>query len=234
MSAVLVVCDDRKARLHLATVLRHGQLEVKTAVHVDEACRLLRRRSLAAVVVTDLAGVELSEVVAELRARTELPIVVVSTRAEEWEKVPVLDAGADDYITRPYGIEELLARLRAATRRFARAADEEPVVTDDFTVYVQDRRFVTADGTEVPLTSTEWRLLEVLLRHPGHLVSQADVLRAVWGPDAIDKTNYLRVHMTSIRRKVEPDPTHPRYFLTAPGLGIRFVPSAVNARGPTA
>ncbi len=231
MSAVLVVCDDRSARLHLATVLRHGQLEVKTAKDLAEAGRMLRRPSLAAIVVTDLTGVELSEAVAELRARTELPIVVVSTQAEEWEKVPVLDAGADDYITRPYGIEELLARLRAAIRRFARAADDEPIVTDDFTVYIQDRRFVTADGTEAPLTSTEWKLLEVLVRHPGHLVSQADLLRAVWGRDAVDKTNYLRVHMASIRRKVEPEPAHPRYFVTAPGLGLRFVPSAVEARG---
>jgi two-component system KDP operon response regulator KdpE len=231
MNVVLVVSDDRQSRRQLATVLRHGHFDVKTAQDLSYASRMLRHQRFAAVVVNDLAGTELREVVHELRVLTDLPILVVSRNANEWDKVPVLDAGADDYLAQPYGVEELLARLRATLRRFERTADETPIVTDDFTVYVHDRRFVTADGSEPPLTETEWKLLEVLLRHPGHLVSQADVLRAVWGPDAINKTQYLRVHMASIRRKVEPNPAHPRYFITAPGLGLKFVPSAIQAKG---
>jgi two-component system KDP operon response regulator KdpE len=228
---VLVLCDDRKSRRQLVNVVRHGDFEVRAARDASEAGALLRRHDFDAVVVTDLAAVELAAIVSELRARTEVPILVVSSNSDEVEKVAVLDAGADDYVTQPYGIEELLARLRATVRRFERAADDSPIVTDDFTVYVRDRRFVRSGGEEAPLTSTEWKILEVLLHRPDHLVSQADVLRTVWGPDAVDKTQYLRVHMASIRRKVEPDPGHPRYFVTAPGLGLRFVPAVAEARG---
>ena len=227
---MLVVCDDRRARRQLAGALRHGQFTAKIAPDPATASRLLRGHTFAAVTVTDLAGVDLGELVHALRDQTDRPILVVSSRTAEWDKVPVLDAGADDYLTEPYGVDELLARLRAITRRFERASEEAPIVTDDFTVYVRDRRFVLADGAEAPLTETEWKVLEVLLRHPGHLVSREELLRSVWGPDALDKTNYVRVHMVSIRRKVEPDPTHPRYFITAPGLGLRFVPSAFAAR----
>ena len=228
---VLLLCDDRVLRRQLANVLRHGHFEAKPAGDVDDATRILRRQSLAAVMVTDLTDGELPAIVRDLRQRTDLPILVVSRNADEWEKVTVLDAGADDYLTQPYGIEELLARLRATLRRFERASDETPIATDDFTVYVHDRRFVRADGSEAPLTSTEWKVLEVLLRHPGRLVSRAEVLQAVWGADAVDKTQYLRVHMVSIRRKVEPDPARPRYFVTVPGLGLRFVPTAAEAQG---
>jgi two-component system, OmpR family, KDP operon response regulator KdpE len=231
MSDVLVLSDNRIVRRQIANVLRHGEFEVRAARDVREAGGLLRRHQFAAVVVTDLVGVEPRDVVEEIRTRTEQPILVVSRNAEEYDKVTVLDAGADDYLTQPYGIEELLARLRATLRRFERARDEPPIVTDDFTAYVHDRRLIAADGSEPRLTATEWKLLEVLLRHAGHLVSHSDALRSVWGPDAIDKTQYLRVHMTSIRRKIEPDPAHPRYFLTVPGLGLRFVPSATRAQG---
>jgi two-component system KDP operon response regulator KdpE len=218
-------------RRQLANVLRHARLDSKAARSAGEAGCMLRRQQFAALIVTDLLGVMLPDLVGELRARCDLPIVVVSTIADEDERVETLDAGADDVLTQPYGIEELLARLRATLRRFERAAHDAPVVTDHFTVYVHDRRFVNADGSEASLTSTEWRILEVLLRHPGHLVSRADLLQEVWGPDAVEKSQYLRVHMVSIRRKVEPDPSHPRYFVTAPGLGLRFVPSAVPAQG---
>jgi two-component system KDP operon response regulator KdpE len=232
MTGVLVLCDDRMVRRRLANVLRQGDFEVKSARDLREAGGLLRRNDLAAVVVTDFIGASTREVVDDLRVRTQLPILVVSRRSEEADKVIVLDAGADDYVSEPYGIEELLARLRAVLRRFERASDEQPpIVTDDFTAYVHDRRLISADGSEPRLTATEWKLLEVLFLHPGHLVTQYDVLRSVWGPEAVDKTQYLRVHMTSIRRKIEPDPAHPRYFLTVPGLGLRFVPSTARAEG---
>jgi two-component system, OmpR family, KDP operon response regulator KdpE len=228
---VLVVCDNRRSRRQLANVLRNGGFETRAAHDREEGGGLLRRHRFVAVVVTDIAGADLRSVVGDLRARTDLPILVVSTSADELDKVAVLDAGADDYLTEPYGFEELLARLRATLRRFERASDESPIVTDDFTAYVHDRRLVAADGSEAPLTATEWKILEVLLRHPGHLVGQSDVLRSVWGPEAVAKTQYLRVHMASIRRKVEPDPAHPRYFVTVPGLGLRFVPSDVQVQG---
>ena len=231
MNAALLLADDHAERRRLGTMLRHGHFDVKAVSSVEGAAKALRRRPFAAVVVADLDGVAARDAVAVLRPCTDAPIIAVSRRADEWGMVPVLDAGADDYLAEPFGAEELLARMRAALRLFARATDEPPVVTDDFTVYVHDRRFVAADGSEVALTSTEWRILEVLLRHPGHLVSQAEVLRAVWGPDAIDKTQYLRVYMASIRRKVEPEPARPRYFVTAPGLGLKFVPSVLEVRG---
>jgi two-component system, OmpR family, KDP operon response regulator KdpE len=227
---VLLVCDERRARRQFANVLRHGGFDVKTANDSAAAARLLRAQRFAAAIVTDLAGVDLAAFVHELREQSEVPILAVSAETEEWETVRVLDAGADDHLGVPYRVEELLARLRACMRRFERASEEAPIVTDDFSVYVTDLRFVLADGSEAPLTETEWKVLEVLLRHPGHLVGKSDLLRAVWGPDAVEKTNYVRVHMVSIRRKVEPDPARPRYFVTVPGLGIRFVPSAVAAR----
>src|SRR6202035_3830329 len=145
----------------------------------------------------------------------------VSALGEEWDKVAMLDAGADDFLTKPYGIEELLARVRVALRRIApaEAAAEAPVVTADFSVDVADRRWLRADGTEVRLTPTEWRLVELLARHPGRLVPQAELLLSIWGPKALDKTGYLRVFLTGIRHKVEPNPARPRYFITAPGLG---------------
>jgi two-component system KDP operon response regulator KdpE len=231
MNRVLLVCDDPRERRQLPLVLRHGGFDVKVVRGLKEAGGYLRRNALAAVLVTDLDGVDLPELVADLRDRTDLPILVVSQQSDEPEKVAVLDAGADDYLTQPVGIEEMLAHLRASVRRFARAVDDAPIVTEDFAVYVHDRRIVRPDGSEVRLTSTEWKIVEVLLQHNGHLVSQPDLLRAVWGPDAVDKTQYLRVHMVSIRRKVEPDPSRPRYFLTVPGLGLRFVPAPVDARG---
>jgi len=230
MHAVLIVSDDRSSRRQLAKVLRHGGFEAKAVEHFDGASRVLRRQPFDAIVATELARIDLPDLVRELRAQTELPILVVSTDADERTKVSALEAGADDYLTEPYGVEELLARLRATMRRFVRSTEDAPVVTDDFIVFVRDRRFVMCDGTEAHLTETEWKVLEVLLRHPGHLVTRSDLLRAVWGPDAVDKTNYLRVHMVSIRRKVEPDPSRPRYFVTAPGLGIRFVPTPPDVR----
>ena len=156
-----------------------------------------------------------------------MPIIVLSVREREADKVAALDAGADDYVTKPFGMAELLARLRAALRRSSVAAGETATVeTDDFLVDLAATRVTTAAGEEVRLTPTEWHLVEVLVRHPGKLVTQRQLLQEVWGPEYGEEGNYLRVHMAHIRRKLEPNPSQPRYFITEAGMGYRFEPGA--------
>ena len=151
-----------------------------------------------------------------------MPIVVLSAREAERDKVAALDLGADDYVTKPFGMDELLARIRAAVRRSAPGTPEEAeIVTDDFRIDLVTKH-VTVNGEEVRLTPTEWHLVEVLVRNPGRLVSQRQLLQEVWGPAYGEESNYLRVFMAQIRRKLEPVPSAPRYFLTEPGMGYRF------------
>jgi two-component system, OmpR family, KDP operon response regulator KdpE len=237
MTAVLVADPDSHARRMATTALRLAGYTVETTAAPGRIGPLLRRRRPDALIL-DPVGTSLVETVSALRAQTDIPILVVSATASEWDKVAALDAGADDYLTKPIGVEELLARLRVVFRRTppAETPREEPVTTDDFVVHLADRRWVTTAGAEVRLTPTEWRFVEILLRHAGHLVTQAELLRGVWGPKALEKSHYLRVQIAGIRRKVEPDPAHPRYFITAPGLGFRFDtrPTYLTADGPGA
>jgi len=157
-----------------------------------------------------------------LRGWTNTPIIVLSVREAEREKIEALDAGADDFVTKPFGMGELLARLRAALRREADLEAETPVITTpDFSIDLSVKR-ITRDGQEVKLTPTEWGIVEVLVRHQGKLVSQSFLLKEVWGPQYGEEANYLRVFMAQIRRKLEPQPSNPRYFLTEPGMGYRF------------
>jgi two-component system, OmpR family, KDP operon response regulator KdpE len=228
MSTVVVADPDERSRRVVAAALRYGGYGVAIAHHDKQIISFLGRRPVAAVVI-DPVGAE--QAVSDLRARTDVPIIVVSDRSAERDKVAVLDAGADDYLCKPVGVEELLARLRGFIRRTVPRADEEdPVVTADFTVDLGDRRLLLADGHDVHLTPIEWRLIDALTRRRGHLVSQAHLLERVWGPSATSKPEYLRVHMASIRRKLEPDPSHPRYFVTVTGLGLRFEPTGCGAR----
>jgi two-component system KDP operon response regulator KdpE len=148
---------------------------------------------------------------------------VLSARHSEAAKVNALDAGADDYVTKPFGMDEFLARIRAALRRTTATADAPVVSTDAFTVDLAARRVTTPAG-EVRLTPTEWHLLEALARHPGRLLTHQQLLQDVWGPQYVTATNYLRVHIANLRRKLEPDPARPRYLITDPGLGYRFTP----------
>jgi two-component system, OmpR family, KDP operon response regulator KdpE len=170
----------------------------------------------------DLDGVE---VIQGLRGWTGVPIIVLSGRTSGGDKVAALDAGADDYVTKPFGIEELLARIRAVTRRAAAPEGGEPVVTvGDHRVDLADRRVTGAGGEEVKLTPTEWKLLEAFVRHPGKLIGRRELLTEVWGPASTGDTSSLRLYLNRLRRKLEPDPSRPRHLLTEPGLGYRFEP----------
>ena len=179
----------------------------------------------AAIVDLGLPGIEGIEVVQGLRGWTSIPIIVLSARQQEAEKIAALDAGADDYVTKPFGMGELLARLRAALRRVGPPDQEAATVeTAAFRIDVANKKVTDVTAAEIRLTPTQWHLVEILVRNPGRLVTQRQLLEEVWGPTYIDQTNYLRVFMGQIRRKFEPNPSRPKYFLTEPGMGVRFVP----------
>jgi two-component system KDP operon response regulator KdpE len=157
-----------------------------------------------------------------LRGWTAVPIIVLSARTAEAQKVAALDAGANDYVSKPFGMDELLARMRVALRTSA-PPDESPVIeTADFTIDLAAKR-IRKGHADVRLTATEWQVVEILARNPGKLITQRYLLEHVWGLTDT-KTNYVRVFMVAIRKKLEPDPAHPRYFITEPGSGLRFVP----------
>jgi two-component system KDP operon response regulator KdpE len=178
------------------------------------------------VVVLDLGLPDMdgTEVIEGLRGWTSVPIIVLSARTGSADTVRALDVGADDYITKPFGMAELLARLRAAVRRAAvSAVDGEPVVdAGDFTVDLAAKKVIRVDGTDVHLTPTEWGVLELLVRHRGKLVGQRELLRTVWGANYGTETNYLRVYMAQLRRKLEAEPSHPTHLITEAGMGYRF------------
>jgi len=221
---VLVVDDEPALRRTLEVNLGARGYEVELAPNGDHALRAAAAHRPDAVLLDlglpDLDGVEVLE---RLRGWTSVPVIVLTARDAEAQKVRALDAGADDYVTKPFGMDELAARLRAALRRVPEAETTEmPVVhTPDFDVDLVARR-VHRDGVEVHLTPNEWGIVELLVRHAGRLVSQRTVLQAVWGPQYEDETNYLRTYLNQIRRKLEPDPSAPRYFVTEPGAGYRF------------
>jgi two-component system KDP operon response regulator KdpE len=180
------------------------------------------------VVVLDLGLPDLdgSAVIEGLRGWTAVPIIVLSARSDSADKVAALDAGADDYVTKPFGMDELLARLRAAVRRASTAVpggEEAVVETDAFTVDLAAKK-VLRDGAEVHLTPTEWGVLELLVRNKGKLVGQKQLLQEVWGPAYASETHYLRVYLAQLRRKLEPQPSRPRHLLTEAGMGYRFEP----------
>ncbi|AKL68294.1 response regulator [Streptomyces goshikiensis] len=226
MTRVLVVDDEPQIVRALVINLKARKYEVDAAADGAQALELAAARHPDVVVLDlglpDMDGVE---VIKGLRGWTRVPILVLSARHSSDEKVEALDAGADDYVTKPFGMDELLARLRAAVRRAEPAAgaggDEVVVETEDFTVDLAAKKAVR-EGRDVRLTPTEWHLLEVLVRNGGKLVSQKQLLQEVWGPSYGTETNYLRVYMAQLRRKLEADPSHPRHFITEPGMGYRF------------
>ena len=230
MTRILVVDDEPQILRALGTNLRARGFDIDLAETGEEALELAARHRPDLVIVDlGLPGIDGVEVVRGLRGWTNVPIVVLSVRDAEADKVLALDAGADDYVTKPFGMDELLARLRAALRRGAPTDEAElPVVeTPDLRIDLAAKRVSTAQG-EVRLTPTEWHLVEMLVRHAGKLVSQRQLLQEGWGPGYSSESNYLRVYLAQIRRKLEPDPAHPRYFLTEPGMGYRFEPGVAG------
>ncbi|MFC5052715.1 response regulator [Saccharothrix xinjiangensis] len=225
MTKVLVVDDEPQIVRALRINLSARGYAVLTA-HDGTAALKAAAEGKPDVVVLDLGlpDVDGTEVIAGLRGWTTVPIIVLSARVDSTDKVEALDAGADDYVTKPFGMDELLARLRAAVRRAAVAEGEEAVVeTASFTVDLAAKK-VLRDGAEVHLTPTEWGLLEILARNRGRLVAQKQLLQEVWGPQYAKETHYLRVYLAQLRRKLEPEPAHPRHLVTEPGMGYRFEP----------
>jgi two-component system, OmpR family, KDP operon response regulator KdpE len=223
MTRILVVEDEPGLRKALGINLRARGYEVALAADGRSALTTASQRPPDAVILDlGLPDMDGAEVIEGLRGWSRAPIVVLSARSEEPDKVTVLDAGADDYVTKPFGMDELLARLRAALRRGAGSEDIPAVATESFTIDLAAKQVLGADGGAVRLTPTEWNVLEVLVRNEGKLVSQRQLLQEVWGPRYETETNYLRVYLAQLRRKLEPDPSHPRYLITEPGVGYRF------------
>ncbi len=226
MTLVLVVDDEPHIRRALEVNLLSRGYAVVSAGTGPEALEVAAA-SVPDLVVLDLGlpGLDGTSVIRELRTWSEVPIVVLSVRGEETDKVAALDAGADDYLTKPFGVEEMLARLRAAERRAPESPGDPVIEAAAFRLDLAARlAAVGAQREEVRLTPTEWRIVEVLTRRPGRLVGRAELLQNVWGPEYGTETNYLRVHMANLRRKLEPEPSRPRHFLTEPGMGYRFEP----------
>ncbi|MGD9701351.1 MAG: response regulator [Acidimicrobiia bacterium] len=224
MTTVLVVDDEPPIQRALRANLKARNYEVLLAGTGEEALVLAARHHPDLVILDlGLPGMDGVEVVAGLRGWTQVPIIILSARGAESDKVAALDAGADDYVAKPFGMDELLARVRAALRRNTPTGEAATVDTDHFHIDLADRRVTDVAGAPIRLTPTEWALLEVLVRSAGRLVVQKNLLQEVWGPSYGEESNYLRVHMAHLRRKLEPNPSRPRYLLTEPGMGYRFV-----------
>ena len=225
MTRVLVVDDEPQILRALRINLLARQYRVSTAATGADALRVAAA-DLPDLVILDLGLPDMDgvDVVRSLRAWTPVPIVVLSGRTNSAAKVDALDAGADDYVTKPFSVEELLARIRAVSRRVGAQEDTEPVQLGRWTVDLADRTVTGPDGARAHLTPTEWQLLDVLLPNPGRLVSQRQLLQQVWGPTYVEETHYLRQYMKNLRRKLEDDPTRPQHLITEPGMGYRFQP----------
>lgn len=224
MTFVLVVDDEPHIRRTLTINLRARDYEVEAAADGRSALQIVHERTPDVIVLDlglpDIDGVE---VLRRLRQTSRVPVVVLSARHDSDDKVEALDAGADDYVTKPFGMDEFLARVRAAIRRGASDEHDHFLTScDDFVLDFGERQATGADGGEIRFTPTEWRLLEILAKKPGHLVTHAELLKAAWGPAYGRELNYLRVYANQLRRKIEPDPGAPVHLLTEPGIGYRF------------
>ncbi|WP_214321880.1 response regulator [Nonomuraea sediminis] len=222
MTRVLIVDDEPQILRALRINLTARHYEVDTAADGGAALRQAADNPPDLVILDlglpDIGGVD---VIHGLRGWSQIPIIVLSGRAGNQDKIEALDAGADDYVTKPFGIDELLARVRAVTRRVAiQAAELASIQIGEHRVDLTSKTI----SNGIRLTPTEWHILEILLRNPGKLVSQRYLLTQVWGEKYLKETHYLRQYMTQLRRKLEPDPAHPTHLITEPGMGYRFTP----------
>jgi two-component system KDP operon response regulator KdpE len=223
VTRVLVIDDEPSILRALRINLSARNYEVSTASDgASGLAAVSRDRPDVLILDLGLPDMDGTDVIHGVRGWTSTPIIVLSVWGQEHQKVAALDAGADDYVTKPFGMDELLARLRAAVRRAAPAPDEPVVTTPDFTVDLAAKRVRRDADGDVRLTPTEWQLLEILVRNRGRLVTQRQLLQEVWGPAYESESNYLRVYVAQLRRKLEPEPSRPRYILTEPGMGYRF------------
>jgi len=225
MTRVLIIDDEPQILRALRINLSVRDYEVVTAATGAEALRTAAEHR-PDVVVLDLGLPDMSgiDVLDGLRGWLTAPVLVLSARTDPLDKVEALDAGADDYVTKPFGMDEFLARLRAAVRRSSAGDTDEPVIeTSSFTIDLANKT-VTKSGTEVHLTPTEWGMLEILVRNSGKLVTREHLLTEVWGPTYAKSTHYLRVYLAQLRRKLEDDPSRPIHLLTESGMGHRFRP----------
>jgi two-component system KDP operon response regulator KdpE len=220
---ILVVDDDTQMLRSVKAGLSARDYDIVTAQ--DGASALVMAAEAAPqLIVLDLGLPDIDgvEVCKRLREWTSLPIIVLSARERETDKIAALDAGADDYLTKPFGMGELLARVRAALRRVAVSPSEEPIVRFGAVMVDMARRRVELSGQDLHLTPKEYDVLRQLAKHPGKVLTQRKLLTAVWGPEYGDEGHYLRVQMRSLRRKIEPDPARPKYLITEPGVGYRL------------
>ncbi|MEV4951806.1 response regulator [Paenarthrobacter nitroguajacolicus] len=225
MNTILVVDDDPHIVRALAITLKGQGYTVVTATDGQSALHSAAQRPIAVMILDlGLPDMDGTAVISALREWSSLPILVLSARHGSSDKVEALDAGADDYITKPFALDELLARLRALLRRSIEPSEDVTTVeTSSFTVDLNKRQ-ITKSGLDVRMTPTEWNILDILLRNPDKLITQQQLLTEVWGPAYAKEANYLRVYMAQLRRKLENEPGNPRHLITEPGMGYRFVP----------
>lgn len=220
---ILIVDDERAIRRFLrASLISHGYQIFEAENGRDALAAALDHRPELLILDLGLPDMDGIEVTRQLREWSQVPIIILSVRDQENDKIAALDAGADDYLTKPFGVGELMARIRVALRRSVQAVEEEPVyLVDDLKVDIA-RRLVTVKGAEVDLTPTEYDILRMLVQHAGRVLTHRQILREIWGAPYETETHLLRVNMSNLRRKIEPDPNQPAYIVTEPGVGYRL------------
>jgi two-component system, OmpR family, KDP operon response regulator KdpE len=220
---ILIVDDEPQIRRFLRTTLSaHGYRVIEASCGREAMTLTATERHELMLLDLGLPDIEGLEVIHRLREWSTVPIIVVSVRGQEAKKIEALDSGADDYVTKPFGMGELLARMRAALRHRLQAEVDDPVFRSAGLTVDLTRRIVMVDGREVKLTPKEYDLLRVLVTHAGKVITHQHLLREVWGPGSVHETHYLRVYIGQLRQKLEPDPAQPRYILTEPGVGYRL------------
>jgi len=229
---ILIVDDEPQIRRVMLTTLSSHGYTVFEAKSGEEALELIRANRTDLIILdVNLPGISGLDTCREIRASSDVPIIMLTVRNSERDKVQALDAGADDYVVKPFGVEELMARIRAALRRAAPGESIPAFTSDDLTIDFE-KRAVTVKGNPVKLTPKEFELLRQLVANAGKSQAHRRLLQAVWGPDYGEETEYLRVFINQLRKKIEPDPQHPCYIHTEPWIGYRFEPPAAKPRTP--